>query len=378
MTRILMMLPLVVLLSLNLACEPTVTGEAGRADSDVSLLEGMGGTPDPGFARAKAPRTFEFPRDHGPHPEFATEWWYFTGNLRSMRGERFGYQLTLFRIGLEPGAAAEGSTWRAHQLYMGHLAISDIERQQHLSAERFSRAAAGLAGAQANPLRIWLGPWSINGSSEQTFPLTLSASSNDFSIDLRLRAGHKPLVLQGDRGLSQKSAAAGNASYYYSYTRLPTSGKIRLQDRVIEVEGNSWFDREWSSSALASDQAGWDWFSLQLENGQDLMFYQMRGKDGQPQEFSQGVLIDQQGRVQKLSLSNTRLTAVDSWTSPEGTQYPIGWQMQIPQHAININIEAAIADQEMSHTVRYWEGAITVSGSHDGVGYLELSGYSNN
>ena len=186
------------------------------------------------------------------------------------------------------------------------------------------------------------------------------------------------MVLQGDRGLSQKSAAAGNASYYYSYTRLPTRGQIRLQDRVVEVEGNSWFDREWSSSALASDQAGWDWFSLQLENGQDLMFYQMRGKDGQAQAFSQGVLVDRQGAVQKLSLNDTRLTAVEFWTSPQGSRYPIGWQMQIPQHAIDIRIEAAIADQEMAHTVRYWEGAVTVSGSHDGVGYLELSGYSQN
>ena len=369
---------LVLLLSSALILGCSAPELDSTAANTLTVSSTMGATPDPGFARAVSPRNFEFPADHAAHPEYATEWWYFTGNLQSIRGERFGYQLTLFRIGLEPGAAAEDSTWRAHQLYMGHIAISDIERQQHLSAERFSRAAAGLAGARTNPLRIWLGPWSINGSSEQTFPLALSASSNNLSIDLRLRAGSKPLVLQGDRGLSQKSAAAGNASYYYSYTRLPTSGKIRLEDRVIEVEGNSWFDREWSSSALASDQAGWDWFSLQLENGQDLMFYQMRGKDGRPQEFSQGVLVDQQGRVQKLSLDNTRLTAVDAWTSPEGSRYPIGWQMQIPQHAIDINIEAAIADQEMSHTVRYWEGAVTVSGSHDGVGYLELSGYSRN
>ena len=369
---------LVLLLSsaLILACSSPEPDSTARNTLTVSAT--MGGTPDPGFRRVLKPRNFEFPADHAAHPEYATEWWYFTGNLQSMHGERFGYQLTLFRIGLRPGAAAEDSTWRSHQLYMGHLALSDIEQQQHLSTERFSRAAAGLAGTQANPLRIWLGPWSISGSSGQTFPLTLSASSDTFSIDLHLRASHKPLVLQGDHGLSQKSAAPGNASYYYSYTRLPTSGKIRFQDRDIEVEGNSWFDREWSSSALASDQAGWDWFSLQLDNGQDLMFYQMRGKDGQPQEYSQGVLVDQQGRAQKLSLNNTRLRAVDSWTSPEGTIYPIGWQMQIPQHAIDINIEAAIADQEMLHTVPYWEGAVTVSGSHDGVGYIELSGYSRN
>ncbi|MDJ0833806.1 MAG: lipocalin-like domain-containing protein [Gammaproteobacteria bacterium] len=372
MKRILLLLSFYLLAG----CGANEPGPAQQTALTVSST--MGGTVDPGFARALTPREFVFPADHGAHPEYATEWWYFTGNLSSDRGEAFGYQLTLFRVGLKPGSADADSNWRSHQLYMGHLALSAIDRQQHLSEERFSRAAAGLAGADNNPLRVWLGPWSINGSEDNIFPLTLQAATDRFGIELSVEAGSKPPVLQGDRGLSQKSAAAGNASYYYSYTRLPTSGSIRLQDRVIKVEGNSWFDREWSSSALAADQAGWDWFSLQLDSGQDLMFYQMRGKDGQPQIYSKGVLVDREGRVEPLSLDNTRLSVTDTWTSASGTRYPIGWQMRIPRHAIDIEIQAAFADQEMAHTVRYWEGAVKVDGSHRGLGYLELSGYSDN
>ena len=358
---------------------------AGCSNSDrepaeqtpLSVSSTMGSTVDPGFARALTPREFVFPDDHGPHPEYATEWWYFTGNLKTDRNEAFGYQLTLFRVGLKPGSSADDSNWRSHQLYMGHLAVSDMTRQQHLSDERFSRAAAGLAGAANDPLQVWLGPWSINGSDNDIFPLTLHAASERFGIDLTVQAGSKPVVLQGDRGLSQKSAAAGNASYYYSYTRLPTSGSIRVEDRVFEVVGNSWFDREWSSSALAADQAGWDWFSLQLDSGQDLMFYQMRGKDGLPQIYSKGVLVDRQGRVEPLSLESTLLRVTDTWTSANGTRYPTGWQMSIPGHAIDISIRAAFDDQEMAHTVRYWEGAVRVDGSHQGLGYLELSGYAD-
>ncbi len=372
-----MRITLLIIFSLILVSGCNSADQEPSEQAPLSVSSSMGGTVDPGFARALTPREFVFPADHGAHPEYATEWWYFTGNLSSEQNEAFGYQLTLFRVGLQPGTAADDSNWRSHQLYMGHLAVSDIDRQQHLSAERFSRAAAGLAGAANNPLRVWLGPWTINGSDDDIFPLSLLATTERFAIDLTVQAGDKPVVLQGDRGLSQKSAAAGNASYYYSYTRLPTSGSIRIGERRFAVEGNSWFDREWSSSALAADQAGWDWFSLQLDTGQDLMFYQMRGKDGQPQIYSKGVLVDPQGRVEPLSLDNTRLRITDTWTSASGTRYPTGWQMSIAEHAIDIDIQAAFTDQEMAHTVRYWEGAVRVDGSHQGLGYLELSGYAD-
>lgn len=335
----------------------------------------MGSQPAAGFSRATDVRQFNFPVDHAAHLDFATEWWYFTGNLRSDEDADFGYQLTLFRIGLKPGRVINDSSWRSHQLYMGHLAISDIRNRQHISSERFARSAAGLAGAEQHPLRVWLGPWSINGSDKDLFPVKLTAGTEDIGIDLNLRAGSKPMVLQGDKGLSRKGVAAGNASYYYSYTRLPTQGSIRIAEKNFQVEGNSWFDREWSSSALAEDQAGWDWFSLQLKDGRDLMFYQMRDKQGTAQRFSNGVLVEVDGTVHSLSLDNVQIEALNYWQSSEKLSYPVSWALKIPQHGIDLRIDAAFEDQLMQHTVRYWEGAVRVSGSHGGVGYLELSGY---
>ena len=345
--------------------------------SPIGVDEGMGGQPDPGFERAIDVREFRFPQDHGPHPRFATEWWYFTGNLRDDDGRRFGYQFTLFRVGLTPGDPAPDSDWRAHQISMGHLALSDIDMARHMSEERFSRAAAGLAGAKAAPFRVWLGPWSTSGTNGTTFPITVDAETERFGIRLQLERGSKPPVLQGERGLSRKSAEPGNASYYYSHTRLPTRGRVRIGDKRYTVEGNSWFDREWSSSALAADQAGWDWFALQLEDGRDLMFYQMRDKQGRAQHFSKGVLVGMDGKAQALTLDQVTLTPRREWTSPDGTGYPLEWQLRVPEHGLDLNVSAAFDEQEMRHTVRYWEGAVEISGSHRGVGYLELSGYAD-
>ena len=360
---------------LTIACEGPAPDPAASG-SGIALSERMAARPDPGFERAIAPRDFRFPTDHGPHETYATEWWYFTGNLSSAEGGRFGYQLTLFRVGLRPGLPTDDSAWRTHQLYMGHLAISDLGQRQHHSAERFSRAAAGLAGAQAEPLRVWLGPWSIHGTPGSTFPLQLRADTDQLSLQLALDAGDKPYVLQGESGLSRKSAAPGNASYYYSYTRLPTTGTLRIAERSYQVSGNSWFDREWSSSALAADQAGWDWFALQLDDGRDLMYYQMRGTDGRAQAFSKGVLVASDGSAQPLAFGDVRLTPIRTWQSDEGSRYPVQWTLDIPRFDLQLEVEAAFDDQEMQHTVRYWEGAVTVRGSHSGRGYLELSGYA--
>lgn len=356
------------------ACEQSTPLSPGQ--SSISVTQRMAAIPAPGFARALEAREFEFPADHAAHPEFASEWWYFTGNLRSDDGATYGYQFTLFRVGLKPGEAAKDSSWRSQQLYMGHLALSDIRKAEHLTAERFARAAAGLAGAQVQPLKIWLGPWSIQGNTNQLFPLRLTASTANIAIDLALQAGSKPLVLQGERGLSRKGPEPGNASFYYSYTRLPTSGKIRIGDNRLQVSGNSWFDREWSSSALSPDQAGWDWFSLQLEDGRELMFYRMRDNRGQAQVFSNGVLVQADGSVIPLSLDDARLQVLKQWQSPEQTFYPVSWRLQLPLYQIDLRIDAAFEDQEIRHTVRYWEGAVRVSGSHQGTGYMELTGYA--
>jgi predicted secreted hydrolase len=368
-------LALTIVLSLS-GCGTHTDGADTQGTDTVSLLDGMGGTPDPGFERALTPRVFAFPEDHGPHPGFATEWWYFTGNLFDREKRRFGYQLTLFRIGLAPDEPPGDSNWRTNQLYMGHLAVSDIASSTHYQAERFSRAAAGLAGAEADPLRVWLGPWSINGTQGSTFPLTLHASTSDFTLRLDVAAGDKPHVLQGDRGLSAKSGAPGNASYYYSFTRLPTSGEIEIDGETFEVEGNSWFDREWSSSALADDQAGWDWFALQLDDGRDLMFYRMRGTDGQAQEYSKGVLVAAEGSAQPLRLDDVALAPTRYWISEDGRRYPVAWTLAVPEQGLDLTVEATFDNQRMRTTVSYWEGAVDVRGSHSGVGYLEMSGYS--
>jgi predicted secreted hydrolase len=261
-------------------------------------------------------------------------------------------------------------------MYMGHFAVSDVSRETHYQDERFSRAAAGLAGAQADPLRVWLGPWTITGEAASTFPLTLRADTDQFGLELLIERGEKAAVLQGDRGLSQKSAAPGNASYYYSHTRLPSSGSIRIGSQHFEVTGNSWFDREWSSSALADDQAGWDWFALQLEDGRDLMFYRMRGTDGQAQRFSKGVLVGTDGSSRLLRNTDVNLEPLRHWTSADGRRYPVAWRLTVPGHALDLRVEATFDDQLMRTAVSYWEGAVDVQGSHSGIGYLEMSGYS--
>jgi len=371
---ILLLLPALLLA----ACDSAPPPQASAPGGTVSVADRMSAQPLPGFKRAYRPREFKFPADHAAHPDYATEWWYFTGNLATDEGRRFGYQLTLFRVGLVAGEPAQDSSLRSNQLYMGHLAITDIEAQRHYHAERFSRAAAGLAGAQAVPLKVWLGSWTIEQAGKvDTFPIKLRADAAGIEIQLTLGPGNRPRVLQGDAGLSQKSAEPGNASYYYSYTRLPTRGRLRIDNAWYEASGNSWFDREWSSSALGPDQAGWDWFSLQLQDGRDLMFYSMRDKQGKAQRFSKGVLVSKEGKVTSLNLENTRLEALRHWRSKvSGIRYPVSWHLQIPSQQIDLRIDAALPDQEMNLSVRYWEGAVNVSGSHHGVGYLEMSGYT--
>ncbi len=364
-------LSLLLFIFILVACNPAQEPKSAT----VSVSQALQNSADNGFKRADKIRAFSFPEDHGPHPAYATEWWYFTGNLQTESGQPFGYQLTLFRIGLKSDPVDDPSPWRAQQVYMGHFAVSDIQQGQHYSEERFARAANALSGAQAQPLKVWLGPWSIQSQQRALFPLRLNAQSEEVSINLVLQQPDKPLILQGDRGLSKKSAEVGNASYYYSYTRIPTSGSISIKKQIYQVTGSSWFDREWSSSALAADQQGWDWFSLQLDDEREIMFYQLRDKKGQAQKFSEGVLVEQDGKTIKLNLDNTQLKPLSNWKNNQGVTYPTSWSLKIPQQQIDLQIDAAFNDQEMRHSVHYWEGAVVVSGSHPGRGYLELSGY---
>ncbi|MGB1110359.1 MAG: lipocalin-like domain-containing protein, partial [Gammaproteobacteria bacterium] len=312
-----MRLLLIISLALSLLGCADSSDQSRQAEStQVSVNQAMGGAVAEGFKRVTGPRPMMFPQDHGPHPDYATEWWYFTGNLETQAGRRFGYQFTLFRIGLAPpGAGPErGSDWRANEIYMGHLAVSDLEAGEHHSRERFARSAAGLAGAQAKPFRVWLNHWQITGSGDP-FPLRIEAEQDGLSIKIDLKRPDKESVLQGDKGYSQKGLEVGNASYYYSYTRIPTQGSIKIDDAEFQVSGASWFDREWSSSALESDQAGWDWFSLQLDDGRDLMIYRLRYLDATAHPMSAGVLVDAAGQVTHLMASDFQLEPTREWRS---------------------------------------------------------------
>jgi len=340
----------------------------------------LGGEDPGGFARATAPRAFRFPDDHGPHPEFRHEWWYFTGNLRGPGGRRFGYQLTFFRFALSPDPPARASRWAANQAYMAHFAVTDVQGNRFRHFERTGRGALGLAGATARPLRVGLDDWSAEGSKASTLPIRLRATEVEASVDLVLDTT-RPIVLQGDRGLSRKSAAPGNASYYYSMTRLATRGSVRIDGVSFPVEGNSWLDREWGTSSLEKGQAGWDWFALQLSDGRDLMFYRLRRGDGMTDPFSAGTLVLPDGSVRPLSADDVRIETLGSWRSPEsGARYPSRWRMLLPSEGLELEVVPRIADQELRTSVRYYEGAVGVRGTSrgeavEGDGYVELTGY---
>lgn len=333
-----------------------------------------------GFAKALEPRPFLFPEDHGAHDGYRSEWWYFTGNLEDPNGRRFGYQLTFFRFALAPDNIESESAWRDRQLYMAHFTVTDVEGRRFHSAERFSRTALDLAGARNDRFQVWLHDWSAEGINSGIFPMRLKAEHDDFAIDLLLST-QKPVVLQGDRGFSRKSDKPGNASYYYSYTRLSTEGSVSIDGQHFPVTGSSWMDREWSTSALSEDQAGWDWFSLQLSNDTELMVYQLRLKDGSIDPHSSGTLIPDRSDPVALQVDDVMIEVLDEWTSPHSKRtYPSRWRLTIPKQQLQLEVEPLINDQELNLAFRYWEGAARVSGTHRGLpvtgfGYVELTGY---
>ena len=350
--------------------------------ASLDLAEAMGGDTT-GYARATAIRAFRFPDDHGPHPAFKTEWWYVTGNLSAGAARRFGFQFTLFRVALTPtGTLRRTSDWASNQLYMGHFTVTDVDGARFYADERFSRGAAGLAGAEGQPFRVWLEDWAVTAATPTSTvpPFRVVAAGAGAAVDL-VMAPLKPLVLQGDRGLDPKGDEPGNASYYYSFTRLATEGTIVVEGETFAVEGLSWMDREWSTSALGADQVGWDWFALQLDDGRDLMFYQLRRRDGTPSPQTSGVLVGADGEKTPLAQADVNLAVTDTWTSPEGTTYPAGWRLQIPAHGLDLRVTPLLANQELDVSVRYWEGAVAVEGtarerSVSGQGYVELTGYA--
>ncbi len=340
------------------------------------------------FARADGPRPLQFPRDHGPHNDFQTEWWYYTGNLSAANGARYGYQLTFFRRALVPPEqrARRSSDWAADQAYMAHFTLTDAESNRFRYFERLERGAAGLSGAtpqKGNPgeplYSVWLDDWSVKQLDANTYHL--QAAAGEVRLDLTLTDVKWP-VLQGDRGYSQKGPDPGNASYYYSQTQLESAGSLSLGEKPIDVSGLSWMDHEFSTSALAADQVGWDWFALQLDDGSQLMVYTIRKADGSLDAFSRGAFVAPDGSVTALDLSQFSVEIQGQWRSPHsGAVYPAAWTVRVPSEDLEIHIRPLIPDQELRVSFTYWEGAVQIEGRRagqavSGSGYVELTGYA--
>jgi len=333
----------------------------------------------PGYAYA-------FPRDHGSHDEFRTEWWYYTGHVIARNGRRFGYQLTFFRRRMDPERVGSNpSRWALHQLYLAHFAITDVDRSRFQFAEKLSRAGLGKAGADTGRLHVWIDHWSAEASADAPSHHHLRASTPEFAVDLTLTPA-KPAVVHGQDGLSRKGAQPGQASHYYSLTRLGTEGSVTIQGEPFAVTGTSWMDHEFGSGDLGKDQVGWDWFSVQLDNDTELMLYRLRRTDGSVEPMSSGTWVPAHGRAQALTVDDVHVEARGTWTSrASGARYPSGWRVTVPQFGLALDLAPLLADQELitrrSTQITYWEGAVRARGtlhgtSVTGQGYVELIGYA--
>jgi predicted secreted hydrolase len=392
-----------VALALSAVLLPSTRSSRNRASPTGPALE-LGPGPDLSlFARATKVQPFILPRDHGPHFEYQTEWWYYTGNVVAEGGRRFGFQLTFFRRGLSPGPPPDGPGLASNQVYFAHFAITDVAAGRHAAVERFSRGAAGLAGAAGVPFSVWLEGWKVDGLNSDGSAVRLVASdeASGLLLDLELRAA-KPLVAHGDRGLSPKSDDPGNASYYVGYTRLSARGRVSAPDlaagspgpRELVVSGEAWFDHEWSTSALGPGAVGWDWFSLQLADRREVMLFQLRRENGEVGGVSGGTLVEADGRARQLG-REVRIEVLAHWTSPEtGVRYPSRWRVVIPAAGLDVQVEPWLEAQEVRASFVYWEGAVRVSGTSSqasepdgpgqtdpsgtlGHGYVELTGYAS-
>lgn len=312
-------------------------------------------------------RVFSFPADHGPHDGFRIEWWYITANLKDDQGHEFGVQWTLFRSALK--ATPEVAGWANQTIWLGHAAVTSAT--VHHAAERYARGGVGQAGVSVQPFNAWIDDWRFSSQGADTLAdLQLSVRDKLFSYQLRLTSTRPP-VLQGDKGFSQKSEQ-GQASYYYSQPFFQASGTLEIDGKTYQVSGPAWLDREWSSQPLTANQSGWDWFSLHLDSGEQVMLYRMRQKNGEP--YLTGTWIDAQGQTQLLHATDIRLTPQDTATVA-GRSMPVRWSITIPARHLHITIDALNPNAWMDLRIPYWEGPVRLSGSHGGQGYLEMTGY---
>jgi len=399
-------------------------GQGAPSASVVDYLSARAGAA--GFARATGPAAITFPADAGPHPAYQTEWWYYTGNLAVIEGgsmpdgvestassrpghddggRRLGFQLTFFRRALAPPAevSARASAWATEQIYLAHFTVTDVAAGTFHSSERLARGAAGLAGAQADPFQVWVETWSAAaqvdgrpvaeggpavvdpgkmGVDGPMGPTTrLRAADGQVAIDLALRQA-KPPALHGERGFSPKGPERGDASYYYSYPRLKASGVITTAAGAFPVAGAAWMDHEWSTGALAAGLTGWDWFSLQLDDGRELMLFHLREQGGGVAAESAGSLIGPDGTVSPLRRGDFAIEPRGTWTSPRTAGvYPSGWRVVVPGAGLDLGVEPLVRDQELDVGFKYWEGAVRVTATSNGrpvagYGYVELTGYA--
>jgi predicted secreted hydrolase len=335
------------------------------------------------YRTAQPGYSYKFPRDHFAHPDFQTEWWYYTGHLVAQDGRHFGFELTFFRQAVSRDALSK-NTWDIQDLYLAHFALSDLDGGKFFHTERVNRQGPGIAGTSFKQQRIWNGNWQAlwKGEDQQ-----LQAFADPYSLELSLHP-EKPLVIHGVGGVSQKSEGPGHASHYISFTRLATSGTITLGGKTVRVSGTSWMDHEFFTQQLDADQAGWDWFSLQLEDNTELMLFRIRRKDGSLDPYSAGTYVDAQGKSQHLGGAEFALIPLEHrWRSPvTSARYPTEWTITVPKLGIDLIARTVLDAQELSGTSKlspsYWEGAISLAGNRGGrklagAGYLEMTGYDH-
>ncbi|MCR9125566.1 MAG: iron ABC transporter permease [Rhodobacteraceae bacterium] len=323
---------------------------------------GLGSDAD-GFARPAPDPQFDFPADHGAHPAYRIEWWYLTANMTGPDGTAYGLQWTLFRSAVAP---RDGTGWQTPQIWLGHAAVTTPDR--HFATERLARGGIGQAGVRAAPFEAWIDEWRMTGPDLGM--LRLNAAGPRFAYDVTLRA-EGPLIFHGDGGYSVKSAQ-GQASYYYSQPFFALHGVLTLPEGPVEVTGTAWLDREWSSQPLAADQSGWDWFSLNFDTGEKLMGFRLRQNDGG--HFTSGTWISPDGTAVALAPGAFRPEPL-SRTTVAGRQVPTRWRVQVPGRGLDVTVEALNPMAWMDLSVPYWEGPVTLTGSHAGNGYLEMTGY---
>ena len=375
------------------------TRSASESSGEASLVPLLSEPGPAGFSQATMPNAIEFPRDLGPHDDYQTEWWYYTGALETDSGRPFGFQLTFFRRALTPPAGIEAtcdpgvdgddseistaacppaSAWRTNQVYLAHFTVSDVAGDTFYPFERFSRGAVGLAGASAEPYQVWLENWRVEET--ESGQVHLAAQAGDVALDLILSES-LPAILHGDGGLSSKGPEPGNASYYYSLVQQGAVGTISLGEERFPVSGLAWKDHEYSTSALSPGAVGWDWFSIQLDDGSALMFFQIRNENGGLEPASSGTFIHPDGSTKALDREAWQLEVLDSWRSPTSDiTYPAGWRITIPELDLALTGRPLMANQELIVSTVYWEGATTFEGlvngqAVSGQGYVELTGY---